>query len=54
MSWECRHLRWIKKNSQQIRICRLNGKSCTPGQGRCVLKGRYVTTATLRENQQKS
>ena len=54
MSWECAHLRWIKKDGQALRICRLNGQSCTPGHDRCVLKGRFVTTATLRQNENSS
>jgi len=54
MSWECKHLRWIMKNGQQIRICLLNAQGCTPGENRCVLKDGYVTTATLRQNKQNS
>ncbi len=54
MSWECAHLRWIKQNGQVVRICRLNAQPCTPGEGRCVLTGRFVTTATLRQSTKES
>ena len=33
MSWDCPH--WNNE------ICELNGITCVPGKGRCVLKGRY-------------
>jgi len=33
MSWDCPH--WNNE------ICQLNGITCVPGKGQCVLKGRY-------------
>lgn len=33
MSWDCPH--WNKD------ICELNGITCVPGKGQCVLKGRF-------------
>jgi len=33
MSWDCPH--WNNE------ICLLNGITCVPGKGQCVLKGRY-------------
>ena len=33
MSWDCPH--WNND------ICQLNGITCVPGKGQCVLKGRY-------------
>ena len=33
MSWDCPY--WNNE------ICKLNGISCVPGKGRCVLKGRF-------------
>jgi hypothetical protein len=33
MSWDCPH--WNNE------ICQLNGITCVPGKGQCVLKGRF-------------
>jgi len=33
MSWDCPY--WNNE------ICELNGISCVPGKGQCILKGRY-------------
>jgi hypothetical protein len=39
MSWDCPH--WNNE------ICQLNGITCVPGKGKCVLKGRYeIKTGT--------
>ena len=45
MSWDCPH--WLNE------ICQLNGVTCKPGKGKCVLKDKYVVISG-KKNDKKS
>ncbi len=46
MSWDCPH--WNNE------ICQLNGITCVPGKGQCVLKGRYeIKSGKSQKNEKK-
>lgn len=46
MSWDCPH--WNNE------ICQLNGITCVPGKGQCVLKGRYeIKSGKSKKTEQK-
>jgi hypothetical protein len=42
MSWDCPH--WNNE------ICELNGMTCTPGKGQCVLRNRYEIISVDKKN----
>ncbi len=45
MSWDCPH--WNNE------ICELNGMTCTPGKGHCVLRNRYEIISGDKEKNKK-
>lgn len=44
MSWDCPYL--VKD------ICKLNGISCTPAKGNCVLRGKFEVASPSRSRNQ--
>ena len=46
MGWECPHMFWHKKGGILTSICRLDSQTCSPGQGICVLKGKYKISSS--------
>ena len=45
MSWDCPY--WTDE------ICQLNGITCKPGKGQCVLKGRYLIKSGETDKEEK-
>ncbi|NOX89178.1 MAG: hypothetical protein GXO77_09130 [Calditrichaeota bacterium] len=59
MSWDCPHLYWYQKGFEKRNLCRLNGRDCSPGKGKCVLKGRFEIssadkTAASKQSEEKT